>query len=97
MYGGMCAKYWHMPRIRNVGRVRPQPFFVHASRFKHSNHWALKWYRAFGFVFSIQSSVYDTTTVMKVSLFYLDTVYRMVLLYVSVEIDLFSCEQTSVI
>ena len=29
----------------------------------------LKWNRALGFEFSIQSSVYDTTTVAKVSLF----------------------------
>ena len=28
-----------------------------------------KWYRALGFEFSIQSSVYDATTVAKVSLF----------------------------
>ena len=56
----------------------------------------LKWNRALGFEFSIQSSVYGTTTVAKVSL-YLDMVYCKFLLYVSVEIDPFSCEQTSAI
>ena len=41
----------------------------------------LKWNRALGFEFSIQSSVYGATTIV----------------YVSVEIDPFSCEQTSAI
>ena len=51
-----------MPRIRNVGGVRPQPFFVRVSRFKRN--------RAFGFEFSIQSSVFGgATTVEKVKLF----------------------------
>ena len=65
-----------MPRIRNVGGVRPLPFFIRASSFKRSNHWkrhghknVLKWNRALGFEFSIQSSVYGATTVAKVSLF----------------------------
>ena len=53
-----------------------------------------KWNRALGFEFSIQCSVYGATTVAKVSL---DTVYCKFLLYVSVEIDPFSCEQTSAI
>ena len=57
----------------------------------------LKWNRALGFEFSIQSSVYGATTVAKVSLVYLDTVYCKFLLFVSVEIDPFSCEQTSAI
>ena len=64
-----------MPRIRNVGGVRPLPFFIRAS----SNvvtigngtgtKNVLKWNRVFGFEFSIQSSVYGATTVAKVSLF----------------------------
>ena len=63
-----------MPRIRNVGGVRPQPFFVCASRFKTDGNGTgtknvLKWNRALGFEFSIQSSVYGATTVAKVSLF----------------------------
>ena len=48
-----------MPRIRNVGGVRPQPFFIRAS---HKLNCAL------GFVLGIQSSVYGATTVAKVSL-----------------------------
>ena len=65
-----------MLRIHNVGGVRPQPFFVRASRFKLSNEW--KWLGhincfkrnlALGFVFSIQSSVDGAITVAKVSLF----------------------------
>ena len=43
---------------------------------------------------SIQSSVYVTIAVVKVNLFSKwDTVYCMFSLYVSVEIDLYSCEQ----
>ena len=53
--------------------------------------------RALGFVFSIQSSVYSTTTVVKVSLFLPGHGLPKFLLYVSVKIDPFSCEQTSVI
>ena len=56
-----------------------------------------KWNRAFGFEFSIQSSVYGATTVAKVSLFSTWTRVPKLLLYVSVEIDPFSCEQTSAI
>ena len=41
-----------------------------------------------GFEFSIQSSVYGATTVAKVSLF---STWSKFLLYVSVEIDPFSC------
>ena len=55
----------------------------------------LKWNRELGFAFSIQPSVYDATIVAKVSLF--STWTRKFLLYVSVEIDLFSCEQTSAV
>ena len=47
----------------------------------------LKWNRALGFEFSIQFSVYGATTVAKVSLFYLDTVYCKFLPCVSVKID----------
>ena len=58
----------------------------------------LKWNHALGFEFSIQPSVYGTTTVEKSKpIFHLDTVYCKVLLYVSIEIDLFTCEQTSAI
>ena len=41
---------------------------------------------ALGLVFSIQSSVYGTTTVVKVSLFSTSTVYCKVLLHVKIEI-----------
>ena len=57
----------------------------------------LKWNRSLGFEFSIRSSIDDATTVAKVSLFYLDTVYCKFLLYVGAETDTFSCDQTSVI
>ena len=58
----------------------------------------LKLNRALGFEFSIQPSVYGTTTVAQSKpIFHLDTVYCKVLLYVSVEIDPFSCDQTSAI
>ena len=57
----------------------------------------LKWNRALGFVFSTQPSVYGATIVVKASLFSSWTVYCKFLLYVSVEIDPFSCEQTSAI
>ena len=65
-----------MPRIRNVGGVRPQPFFIHASRFKRSNqlkqhgHYKCLKNHALWFEFSTQSSVFKgATTVAKVSLF----------------------------
>ena len=57
----------------------------------------LKWNRALGFEFSIQSSVYGTTTVAKVSLFSTLTRCTVSFYSVSVEIDPFSWEQTSVI
>ena len=57
----------------------------------------LKWNRALGFEVSIQSSVYGATTVAKVSLFSTWTQSCKFLLYVSIEIDPFSCEQTSAI
>ena len=58
----------------------------------------LKCNLALGFEFSIQSSVYGTTTVAKLSLFSTWT-WSTVSYdpYVSVEIDLFSCEQISAI
>ena len=57
-----------------------------------------EWNRALGFEFSIQPSVYGAITVAKVQpILYLDTVYCKFLLYVSLEIDTFSCEQTSAI
>ena len=94
-----------MPRICNVGGVRPLPFFIHASSFKHSNHWkqygtknVLKWNSALGFEFSILSSVYGATTCSESKpILYMDTVYCKFLLHVCVEIDPFSCEQTSAI
>ena len=58
----------------------------------------LKWNSALGFEFSIQFSVYGATTVAKVSLF--STWTRCTVSFysnVSVEIDPFSCEQTSAI
>ena len=54
----------------------------------------LKWNRALGFEFSIQSSVYGATTVAKVSLFSTWTRYTIGFYsYVSAEIGPFSCEQ----
>ena len=65
-----------MPCIRNVGGVRPLPFFIRASSFYvvttgngSGTRNVLKWSRALGFEFSIQSYVYGTTTIAKVSLF----------------------------
>ena len=58
----------------------------------------LKWNRVLGFEFSIQSSVYSAVTVAKVSLF--STWSRSTVSlnsYVHIEIDPFSCEQTSAI
>ena len=57
----------------------------------------LKWNHVIGFDFSIQSSVYGATTVAKVSLFSTWTWSTVSFYYVSVEIDPFSCEQTSAI
>ena len=75
-HGGTYALIIGIPRISNVGGVRPLPFFKRASSFKCSNHlkWhghskCFKWNRALGFECSIQSSVYGATTVAKVSLF----------------------------
>ena len=68
----MCC----MPRIRNMGRVRPLPFLympavlnVVTTGNSTGTKNVLKRNRAFGFEFSIQSSVYDAITVAKVSLF----------------------------
>ena len=97
-----------MPRICNVGGVKPQQFLympaisnvvttgsnVVTTGNGTGTKNVLKWNCVLGFVFSIQSSVYGATTVAKV---HLDTVYCKFLLYVSVEINPFSCEQTSVI
>ena len=65
-----------MPRIRNVGGVRPLPFLIRASSLivvttgnGTGTKNVLKWNCVLGFVFSIQSSVHGTTTVAKVSLF----------------------------
>ena len=64
-----------MPRIRNVGGVRPLPIFIRASSFVVTTgngtgtKNVLKWNCALGFEFSIQSSVYGATTVEKLCLF----------------------------
>ena len=66
-----------MPRIHYVGGVRPLPFFICASSFLNvvtngngtGTKNVLKWNRALGFEFSIQSAVYGATTVANVSLF----------------------------
>ena len=65
-----------MPRIRKVGGVRPLQFLympavlnVATTGNSTGTKNVLKWNRALGFEFSIQSSVYGVTTVAKVSLF----------------------------
>ena len=65
-----------MPRIRNVGGVKPPPFLYMPAVLNivtngngTSTKNVLKWNRALEFEFSIQSSVYGATTVAKVSLF----------------------------
>ena len=65
-----------MPRICNVGGVRPLPFLIRAAVLNAvttgngmGTKNVLKWNRALGFEFSILSSVYGATTVAKVSLF----------------------------
>ena len=86
-----------MPRIHNVGRVRPQPFFVCASRFKHSNQWNrqgtkknFKGIVRFGLslVSTLPSSQHYYCSERK-TILYLDTVYCMFLLFVGVEINPF--------
>ena len=60
----------------------------------------LIWNRALGFEFSIQSSVavlWRYYCSKSKPILYLNTVYCKILLYVSVEIGPFSCEQTSAI
>ena len=78
-----------MPRIRNVGGVKPLPFFIRTSSLKvvttgngMGTKNVLKWNRALGFEFSIQSSVYGATSYYSKSkpILYLDTVYCMFLL-----------------
>ena len=60
-----------MPCIRNMGGVSPLPFLVNVVTNGNGTGTknVLKWNRALGFEFSIQSSVYGATTVAKVSLF----------------------------
>ena len=91
-----------MPRIRNVGGVRPLPFlYVSAVLYvlvttgkSMGTKNVLKWNRVLGFEFSIKSSVYGATTVAKVSLFSTWTRSTVSFYsYVSVEIDPFSCEK----
>ena len=96
-----------MPRVRNVGGVRPLPFFIRGSSIKRmyivttgngtGTKNVLKWNRALGFEFSIQSSVYGATTVAKISLFSTWTRSTVSFYSVSAETDSFSCEQTSAI
>ena len=64
-----------MPRISYVGGVRSLPFLyvleilnVATTGIGTGTKNVLKWNSAFGFEFSIQSSVYGATTVAKVSL-----------------------------
>ena len=86
-----------MPRIRNVGGVRPPPFFVCAGRFKRSNQWngtgtkhVLK--RTMRFCLSLVSSLLSSRRYYcseSKTILYLDTVYCKLLLYVSVEINPF--------
>ena len=82
--------------IRNVGGVRPLPFLyvpavsnIVTTGNGTNSKIVLKWNRVLGLEFSIQSSVFIATTVAKVNLLYLDTVYCKFILYVSIEIDLF--------
>ena len=97
-----------MPRIRNMGGVTPLFFFfflyvpavlnVVTTGNGTGTKNVLKWNRALGFEFSIQSSAYGATTVAKVSLFSTWTQSTVkFLLYESVEMDPFSCEQTPAI
>ena len=94
-----------MPCICKVGGVGPLPFLyvpavlnIVTTGNGMGTKNVLKWNRALGFEFSIQSSVYGATTVAKVSLFSTWTQSTVSFYsYVSVEIDLFSCEQTSAI
>ena len=66
-----------MPRIRNVGGVRPLPFFIYVPAIINvlttgngtGTKNVFKWNCALGLEFSIQSSVYVATTVAIVSLF----------------------------
>ena len=62
--------------IRKVGGVSPLPFLIRASSLNvvitgngTGTKNVLKWNRALGFEFSIQSSVYGATTLVKLSLF----------------------------
>ena len=92
-----------MPCIRNVGGVRPQPFFVCANRFKRSSRFkrstngygtgtknVLKGTVHFGLslVSSLLSSRCYYCSESK-SILYLDMVYCKFLLYVSVQINPF--------
>ena len=86
-----------MPRIRNVGGVRSQPFFVCASRFKCSNQGngtgtknVLKGTVRFGLsLVSSLLSLWRYNCSESKTILYLDTVYCKFLLYISVEINLF--------
>ena len=85
-----------MTRIRNVGGVKPQPLFVYAIRFKHSNQNGngtgtknvLKGTVRFGLslVSSLLSSRRYYCSESK-TILYLDTVYRKFLLIASIEIN----------
>ena len=103
MYGGTCGNssachayvmwveldhshFYYVPAISNVVPTGNSAGTKNVLKLNH----------ALGFVFSIQSSVYGATTVAKVTIS-TQTRSTKFLLYVSIEIDLFSCEQTSVI
>ena len=94
-----------MPRICNVGGVRPQPFLyvLAVSNVTTGNGTdtknVSKLNRTLGFEFSIHPVFCLRRYYCSESkpILYLDIVYCKFLLYVSIEIDPFSCEQTSAI
>ena len=92
-----------MPRICNVGGVRPQPFlYVPAVSNVVTNgngtgtKKCLKRTVRLGLCFPVFCLRRYYCSESK-PILYLDTVYCKFLLYVSIEIDPFRCEQTSVV
>ena len=77
------SNFWYVPAVSNV--------VTNGSCTGTKN--VLKWNLALGFEFSIKSSVYGATTSESKLIVYLYNVYCKFLLYVSIEIDPFSCEQ----
>ena len=94
-----------MPRIRYVGGVSPLPFFVCASRSNvvtNGNGTGTKnvLKRTLRFGLSLVSSLLSSRRYYgsgSKTILYLDTVSCKFLLYVSLEIDPFSCEPTSAV